>query len=286
MSKRLSLLPKSLHLDFSKLEVKKEDEPLEKKPKLELGTKSDNMTLCFDWDGTMVKGSMHKYLRDIQSFIAHTKFADQFLADGIKDWKNKAQLVKLLTTESDLECHVDQFLKDETKSWKNKKQLETLLTKASDLGCHIAIVSFGSYPKEIKYALTKLDLEAISEKIHVVSYLLDENEMRCTGKQNHIKEAMKHFEVCDNERVVLIDDNLNNVDKALNDNMGAIHVGKNDTKYLDQAFKILNEEVPTQKATNQPSEYTVSQDSLAQSTSPIDRLGLSGELSSDSDITL
>lgn len=75
MSKRLSLLPKSLHLDFSKLEVKKEDEPLEKKPKLELGTKSDNTLLCVDFDGTMVKHSLERFLSD--AFVPNAKYLYQ-----------------------------------------------------------------------------------------------------------------------------------------------------------------------------------------------------------------
>jgi hypothetical protein len=99
-------------------------------------------------------------------------------------------------------------------------------------------------------------------------------------KQKHIETAMKHFNVCDNKKVVLIDDDLNNVNKALKDGMHAIHVAKDNTEYLDQAFKILDEAQP-QKAANQLSEYTVSQDSL-QSTPTDSGLELSGD-TSDSD---
>ncbi|MCC8372331.1 MAG: hypothetical protein LN568_06375 [Rickettsia endosymbiont of Pseudomimeciton antennatum] len=135
MSKRLKLSSHLLKLDFSttsslasfnKPEVKQENESLEEKPKLEQGTKSENMTLCFDWDGTMVEGSL-----------------DSELKNTFKEYN---------------EC-VDTFLTDKKKGWKNKAQLVALLKEASELGYHIAIVSFGSYPKEIEYALTKLGLK-------------------------------------------------------------------------------------------------------------------------------
>ncbi|WP_341753141.1 MULTISPECIES: hypothetical protein [unclassified Candidatus Tisiphia] len=280
MSKRLSLLPKSLHLDFSKPEVKQENESWEKKTKLELGTKSDNTLLCVDFDGTMVKHSLERFLSD--AFVPNAKYLEEFLANETENEQNKELLRKI----SDFRPHVDRFLADETKGWKNKDQLVKLLKEALKVECHIAIVSFCSYPDAIKYALDQLLGKEAIEKILVVSYPLGEG-MSHMGKQNHIEKAKGYFGVDNNQNVVLIDDDPNNGYIASNNGMHAIHVGKNDTKYLDQAFKILNEEVPTQKATNQPSEYTVSQDSLAQSTSPIDSgLELSGELSSDSDITL
>ncbi len=95
------------------------------------------------------------------------------------------------------------------------------------------------------------------------------------GKQKHIEKAMKHFSVDNNQRVVLIDDDLNNVSRALENDMPAIHVDKNGANYLYRASEILG------LGLDQLSdEHTVSLDS----TSTDSGLELSGNISPDSDI--
>lgn len=126
-------------------------------PKIE----SNNMLFCFDWDETIVKGSLDDYLRQVSP-----------------------------STE-----HVDQFLEDKTKGWKNKEQLVELLKKILNSKCSIAIVSFGSYPKEIKYALTKLLEKSYADQIYVASHLPEEDEMDYMGKQRHIEEAQRYFKI-------------------------------------------------------------------------------------------
>ncbi|WP_341747877.1 hypothetical protein [Candidatus Tisiphia endosymbiont of Dascillus cervinus] len=164
-------------------------------------TQSDKMLLCIDWDGTIVKGSLHNALS---------------------------------STFNRKNC-VDQFLADETKNWKNKELLVELLQKALTIGCHIAIVSFVSYPDWIKYALEQLALEStLLEKIYVVSHpRRDDYE----GKQEHIEEAKRHFGVSENKKVVLIDDDPNNVNIAKKNGMQGIHV--EGIEYLNEAFEIV-----------------------------------------------
>jgi FMN phosphatase YigB (HAD superfamily) len=257
MSKRLSLLSKSLHFNFSKLK----DEPLERKLKLEPKIKSGNTLLCFDFDGTMVKHSLEQFL--IDAFVPSANYLEKFLANETENEQNK----ELLRKTSDFIPHVDRFLADETKGWKNKE----LLVKLLKADCHIAIVSFCSYPDAIKYALKQLLGKEASEKILVVSYPIGK-DMSNMGKQKHIEEAKDYFGIDDNQNVVLIDDNPNNGYIASNNGIHAIHVGKDDDPgYLAQAFKIVDK-------------CTVSQDSLDQSTSTDSALELSGELPSDSDI--
>lgn len=187
--------------DYDQLEVKQQKDSLEKK------TQSDKMLLCIDWDGTIVKGSLHNAL--------NTTF----------NYKN---------------C-VDLFLADETKSWKNKEPLVELLQKVLTTGCHIAIVSFGSYPEWIKYALKQLALEStlleetLLKKFYIVSHPRRDG---CEGKQEHIEEAKRHFGVSENKKVVLIDDDLDNVDIARRNGMQGIHVAK-DIGYLTEASKIV-----------------------------------------------
>ncbi|MFP3017586.1 MAG: hypothetical protein ACEY3E_01450 [Candidatus Tisiphia sp.] len=169
--------------DAEQLEAKQQKGFLEKK------TQSDKMLLCIDWDGTIVKGSLHNALN---------------------------------ATFNYQDC-VDQFLADETKNWKNKELLVDLLQKALTIECHIAIVSFGSYPEWIKYALEQLALEyksTLLEKIYVVSH---PRRNGYEGKQEHIEEAKSHFGVSENKKVVLIDDDKNNVDIAKENGMQGIH---------------------------------------------------------------
>ncbi|MDD9334991.1 MAG: HAD family hydrolase [Rickettsiaceae bacterium] len=200
--------------DAEQLEVKQQKSFLEKK------TQSDKMLLCIDWDGTIVKGSLHNALS---------------------------------STFNRKNC-VDQFLADETKNWKNKELLVELLQKALTIGCHIAIVSFGSYPDWIKYALEQLALEStLLEKIYVVSHpRRDDYE----GKQEHIEEAKRHFGVSENKKVVLIDDDPNNVNIAKKNGMQGIHV--EGIEYLNEAFEIVTaqEQKENQIQTNfdQPTE--------------------------------
>ncbi|MDR0330015.1 MAG: HAD family hydrolase [Rickettsia sp.] len=203
---RLELPP----LDFSIVKDKQvintpnSDQPEVKQQKdyLKTKTQSDKMLLCIDWDGTIVKDSLHNALN---------------------------------ATFNYQDC-VDRFLADETKNWKNKELLVELLQKALTIGCHIAIVSFGSYPDWIKYALEQLALEStLLEKIYVVSHpRRDDYE----GKQEHIEEAKRHFGVSENKKVVLIDDDLNNVNIAKKNDMQGIHV-KEGIEYLNKAFEIV-----------------------------------------------
>ncbi len=204
---RLSLPP----LDFStpkdkqilntpnsdQLKVKQQKDFLEKE------TQSDKMLLCFDWDKTIVKGSLDNALN------ATLNYQD---------------------------C-VDRFLADETKNWKNKELLVELFQKALTIGCHIAIVSFVSYPDWIKYALKQLALEStLLEKIYVVSH---PRRNDYEGKQEHIEEAQRHFGVSENKKVVLIDDDPNNVDIAKKNGMNGIYVPKEGIEYLNEAFEIV-----------------------------------------------
>ncbi|WP_341751550.1 HAD family hydrolase [Candidatus Tisiphia endosymbiont of Piscicola geometra] len=202
---RLSLPP----LDFStpkdkqilntpnsdQLKVKQQKDFLEKE------TQSDKMLLCIDWDGTIVKGFLHNALN------ATLNYQD---------------------------C-VDRFLADETKNWKNKELLVELFQKALTIGCHIAIVSFGSYPDWIKYALEQLLGSTLSKEIYVVSH---PRRNDYEGKQEHIEEAKRHFGVSENKKVVLIDDDLNNVNIAKKNDMQGIHV-KEGIEYLNEASEIV-----------------------------------------------
>ncbi|BFD46858.1 MAG: hypothetical protein DMENIID0002_15040 [Rickettsia endosymbiont of Sergentomyia squamirostris] len=167
----------------------------------ETETPSNNILLCFDLDGTILKGSLHNALN---------------------------------TTLNYVDC-VKRFLEDETKNWKNKELLVELFQKALTIGCHIAIVSFNLYPDWIKYALEQLLGSTLSEKIYVVSHPR-RNDYK--GKQEHIEEAKRHFGVSKNEQVVLIDDDLNNVDIAKKNGMQGIHV-KEGIEYLNKAFEIV-----------------------------------------------
>lgn len=183
--------------DYDQLEVKQQKDSLEKE------TQSDKMLLCIDWDGTIVKGSLHNALNT--TFLNHE------------------------------DC-VNRFLADETTNWKNKDLLVELLKKALTIGCHIAIVSFGSYPNWIKYALKQLALEStLLEEIYVVSH---PRRNGCEGKQEHIEEAKRHFGVSENKKVVLIDDDLDNVDIARKNGMQGIDVTE-DIGYLTEASKIV-----------------------------------------------
>ncbi|WP_367364439.1 HAD family hydrolase [Candidatus Tisiphia endosymbiont of Nedyus quadrimaculatus] len=184
-------------LNADQLEIKQQKDSLEKE------TQSDKTLLCIDWDGTIVKDSLHNAL--YSTFLDHE------------------------------DC-VNRFLADETTNWKNKDILVELLKKALTIGCHIAIVSFGSYPDWIKYALKQLALEStLLEKIYVVSHPHGNNY---EGKQEHIEEAKKHFGVSDNKKVVLIDDDSDNVDIARKNGMQGIDVTE-DIGYLTEASKIV-----------------------------------------------
>ncbi|WP_341761634.1 HAD family hydrolase [Candidatus Tisiphia endosymbiont of Thecophora atra] len=195
--------------DAEQLEVKQQKGFLEKE------TQSDKMLLCIDWDGTIVKGSLHNALS---------------------------------TTFNYQDC-VDQFLADETKNWKNKELLVDLLQKALTIGCHIAIVSFGSYPEWIEYALKQLLGSTLSKEIFVVSH---SRRNGYEGKQQHIEEAKSHFGVSENKKVVLIDDDKNNVDIAKENGMHGIHVTKEGSEYLNEASGIVTaqEQKENQMQTN------------------------------------
>ncbi|WP_375331955.1 HAD family hydrolase [Candidatus Tisiphia endosymbiont of Temnostethus pusillus] len=226
---RLSLPP----LDFStpkdkqilntpnsdQLKVKQQKDFLEKE------TQSDKMLLCFDWDKTIVKGSLDNALN------ATLNYQD---------------------------C-VDRFLADETKNWKNKELLVELFQKALTIGCHIAIVSFGSYPDWIKYALEQLLGSTLSKEIYVVSH---PRRNDYEGKQEHIEEAKRHFGVSENKKVVLIDDDPNNVDIAKKNGMNGIYVPKEGIEYLNEAFEIVTtqeqKENQIQTSFDQPTEPTES----------------------------
>ncbi|MFU7501250.1 MAG: hypothetical protein ACJBCI_06295 [Candidatus Tisiphia sp.] len=204
---RLSLLPLNFSIaedkqvmntpDAEQLEVKQQEDFLEKK------TQSNKMLLCIDWDGTIVKGSLHNTL--YFTFLNH------------KD------------------C-VDQFLADETKNWKNKELSVEFLQKTLTIGCHIAIVSFGSYPDWIKYALEQLLGSTLSKEIFVVSYLPKNGY---EGKQEHIEKAKKHFGVYKNEQVVLMDNELNYVAISKENGMHGIHVTEEGSEYLNEASEIV-----------------------------------------------
>ncbi|WP_342259674.1 hypothetical protein [Candidatus Tisiphia endosymbiont of Metellina segmentata] len=179
------------------------------------------MLLCIDWDGTIVKDSLHNDLN---------------------------------VTLNYQDC-VDRFLADETKNWKNKELLVELLQKALTIGCHIAIVSFGSYPDWIKYALEQLLGSTLSKEIYVVSH---PRRNDYEGKQEHIEEAQRHFGVSENKKVVLIDDDPNNVDIAKKNGMQGVYVTKEGIGYLNEAFEIVTtqEQKENQIQTNfdQPTE--------------------------------
>lgn len=196
------------------LEVKQQEDCSETE------TRSNNILLCFDWDKTIVKGSLDNALN------ATLNYQD---------------------------C-VDRFLADETKNWKNKELLVELFQKALTIGCHIAIVSFGSYPDWIKYALEQLLGSTLSKEIYVVSH---PRRNDYEGKQEHIEEAKRHFGVSENKKVVLIDDDLNNVNIAKKNDMQGIHV-KEGIEYLNEASEIVTaqEQKENQIQTNfdQPTE--------------------------------
>ncbi|WP_375332744.1 hypothetical protein [Candidatus Tisiphia endosymbiont of Psammoecus bipunctatus] len=170
---------------------------------MEKETQSDKMLLCIDWDGTIVKGSLHNALS---------------------------------TTFNYQDC-VDQFLADETKNWKNKELLVEFLQKTLTIGCHIAIVSFGSYPEWIKYALEQLLGSTLSKEIFVVSY---SPKNGYEGKQEHIEKAKKHFGVYKNEQVVLMDNESNHVAISKENGMQGIHVTEEEgIGYLNEASEIV-----------------------------------------------
>jgi hypothetical protein len=66
--------------DAEQLEAKQQKGFLEKK------TQSDKMLLCIDWDGTIVKGSLHNALN---ATFNYQDCVDQFLADETKIGKIK-----------------------------------------------------------------------------------------------------------------------------------------------------------------------------------------------------
>ncbi|MDD9337143.1 MAG: hypothetical protein PV337_01675 [Rickettsiaceae bacterium] len=76
------------------------------------------------------------------------------------------------------------------------------------------------------------------------------------GKQEHIEEAKRHFGVSENKKVVLIDDDPNNVNIAKKNGMQGIHV--EGIEYLNEAFEIVTaqEQKENQIQTNfdQPTE--------------------------------
>lgn len=63
--------------------------------------------------------------------------------------------------------------------------------------------------------------------------------MTVKGKQEHIEEAKRHFGVSENKKVVLIDDDLNNVDIAKKNGMQGVYVTKEGIGYLNEASEIV-----------------------------------------------
>jgi hypothetical protein len=88
---RLSLPPLDFSLAKDKQVINTPDaEQLEAKQQkgfLEKKTQSDKMLLCIDWDGTIVKGSLHNALN---ATFNYQDCVDQFLADETKIGKIKS----------------------------------------------------------------------------------------------------------------------------------------------------------------------------------------------------
>lgn len=131
---------------------------------------------------------------------------------------------------------------------KGMEQLSIVMKNALNKGHHIAIVSFNTYGEVILPVLQKLvgitgglkqqDLS----KIYIRNGF-PKNTNAC--KQEHLVDAMNHFNIMKNQNVILIDDDSENVQTAQKNGFSGIEVLSGNNSHLDTLneylFSPLNE---------------------------------------------
>ena len=161
-----------------------------------------SLLFCFDFGGTLIKGSLMRDLEKCSSEAEKIDVAAAFFMNAEKGWTG------------------------------GKERISDVLNKILDAGHYIAITSFGLYPEILKKNILELGIP--EGKIFILRCteedlkpdypscpLINENPQ---GKARYISVAMDHFglDVKEVNRVILIDDSIKNIEIAKNDGIHTI----------------------------------------------------------------
>lgn len=95
---------------------------------------------------------------------------------------------------------------------KNPEHMCEIIRRTLDTGNCVAIVSFTRYLEIIEPTLLSIGLtEHEVKQIYIKSSFPSDSHWLTSGKQEHIQAAKVHFNINENERVLLVDDSPNNV---------------------------------------------------------------------------
>lgn len=153
--------------------------------------------VCWDFDGTLVKGHFHNTLDEMQ----------------VRYGRATLEHVEMLIARFGL---------------KNPEEVCDSIRQTIVKGGYVSIVSFTKYPEMIKPTLQNMGLEEeLLEKVYIRGDFPADGPQSPTCKEEHIQDAMRHFGmdvINDADKVILADDNLANVFKAKNDKHYGVHV--------------------------------------------------------------
>lgn len=196
--------------------------------------KDSTALFLFDFDGTLVKGSLHNYIGERlhsliylptnKRYFASQSEYEQFIV------KNSINLTK-------------NFLANDSLGWKNPKETKVLMKKILMSEHKIGIVSFNNYPEAVKYTIVQLIGKEDAEKIYIKSALpsFNYNEIQRCDKVPYILEAMRGAEITDKKKIILIDDDLKNILAADDFGIKTFLVGKKGKEYIDRVFDFLGQ---------------------------------------------
>ncbi len=195
---------------------------------------------CFDFDETIVNSHFHSEMGK-----AGLKPAGNFnsvLVAGQDQPKSDQYDAAAVQKEA------EKLLQDPQKGIKNKEELLTTFKTLLKDGNEIAITSFTQYPDVIKPTLKEMGLtEEEVSKIHIVGGFPSHGQADSSpdGKKEHIDKAMElaGIKPGDYGRVMLVDDSVNNINKARNIGVTAVQVPKGvnpNPSYLNDAVDQAN----------------------------------------------
>jgi len=162
---------------------------------------------CIDLDGTLVKGHLHNYL----------------MMNCLEKCSNK------LTYN---------FLQDFQRGLREPALMKELFEVLHKNGQPIAITTFSSFPEVIPIILSEIGLsEDVIASIHVVHGLA--HKLGPPGKNGHIQQAKKHFQLGHDIPCLLIDDDVSNTNYAKQSGHSIIHANPFGPTFVDEIGKLL-----------------------------------------------
>ncbi|HJD56398.1 MAG TPA: hypothetical protein LFW21_07345 [Rickettsia endosymbiont of Pyrocoelia pectoralis] len=193
---------------------------------------NDNQALIiFDFDGTLVKESLHRYVGG--GLWRRTNNLTEK-----KVYHLDEELTKKITIEL-----TQEFLANKSSGWKNKEQLVLLFKNIISSGHKIAIASFNDYPDAIKYSLEQLLGEEAVKNIYIKSGLpaYKYEEIQLCNKVPYIEEIMRNTKITNKANVFFMDDDPKNVIAAKEFGIQAVLVEEDGIKYIREAFNFLSQ---------------------------------------------